>query len=182
MRPTTAFDETKPKNPYVYCVFSFGKRREAKKLMAIEKEPHFLKPTAMDRAFSRIFGALVGWGIGFKHNYVLEVRGRKSGRVFSTPVNLLLHQGRIYLCASRGETQWVRNARAAGRVALKKGSQSEGYAVREVPIAERPELLKEFLDRFATSVQRYYPVKKGAPVSAFEECAKTMPVFELIKI
>ncbi len=64
---------------------------------------------------------------------------------------------------------------------MAKGSHREEYAVRELPIAERAEPLKEFLDRFATSVQRYYPVKKGAPVSAFEECAKTMPVFELIK-
>src|ERR1700722_2391902 len=143
--------------------------------------PHFLKPTAMDRAFSQIYGALVRLGIGFKHNYNLEVRGRKSGQVFSTPVNLLDLHGKTYLCASRGETQWVRNARAAGRVTLVKKSQREEYTVRELPVAERAERLKVFLDRFATSVQRYYPVKKGEPVSAFEECAKTMPVFELIK-
>ena len=49
------------------------------------------------------------------------------------------------------------------------------------PYPSGQQLLKEFLERFATSVQRYYPVKKGAPVSAFEECAKTMPVFELNK-
>ncbi len=147
----------------------------------LESQPHFLKPTAMDRAFSQIYGALVKLGIGFKHNFILEVRGRKSGRVFSTPVNLLMLDGKTYLCASRGETQWVRNARAAGRVTLVKGSAREEYAVRELPVAERAEPLKEFLDRFATSVQRYYPVKKGAPVSAFEECSKTMPVFELIR-
>ncbi len=135
----------------------------------------------MDRAFSQIYAALVRLGIGFKHNYILEVRGRKSGKVFSTPVNLLDLNGKIYLCASRGETQWVRNARASGRVTLVKGSRREAYSVRELPIAERPEPLKVFLDRFATSVQRYYSVKKGAPLSAFEECAKTMPVFELIK-
>ena len=135
----------------------------------------------MDRAFSQVFATLVRLGIGFKHNFILEVRGRKSGRVFATPVNLLVHNGKTYLCASRGETQWVRNARAAGRVTLVKGSKREEYAVRELPVADRPELLKEFLDRFATSVQRYYPVKKGSPVSAFAECAKTMPVFELTK-
>jgi len=66
-----------------------------------------------------------------------------------------------------------------GRVNLVKGSTREEYAVRELPVADRPELLKEFLDRFAASVQRYYPVKKGSPVSAFTECANTMPVFEL---
>lgn len=135
----------------------------------------------MDRIAGRVFLAMLRAGIGFGHNYILEVRGRKSGKVFETPVNLLELNGKTYLCASRGETQWVRNARASGRVTLVKGSHREEYTVRELPIAERPEPLKVFLDRFATSVQRYYPVKKGSPVSAFEECAKTMPVFELIK-
>jgi deazaflavin-dependent oxidoreductase (nitroreductase family) len=144
-----------------------------------ETKPHFLKPTAMDRVAGHVFGALLRVGIGFGHNFILEVRGRKSGKVFSTPVNLLVYGGKSYLCASRGETQWVRNARASGRVTLVKGSRREDFTVRELPIAQRAEPLKEFLDRFATSVQRYYPVKKGAPVSAFEECAKTMPVFEL---
>ena len=135
----------------------------------------------MDRAFGQVYATLVRLGIGFKHNFILEVRGRKSGRVFATPVNLLAHNGKTYLCASRGETQWVRNARAAGRITLVKGPNREEFAVRELPVADSPELLKEFLDRFATSVQRYYRVKKGSPVSAFAECAKTMPVFELTR-
>jgi deazaflavin-dependent oxidoreductase (nitroreductase family) len=135
----------------------------------------------MDRAFSQIFGALVRMGIGFKHNFILEVRGRKSGRVFSTPVNVLIYQGKTYLCASRGETQWVRNARVTGSITLVKGSKRDEYAVRELPVAQRAEPLKEFLERFAASVQRYYPVKKGAPLSAFAECATRMPVFELVK-
>jgi deazaflavin-dependent oxidoreductase (nitroreductase family) len=135
----------------------------------------------MDRAFSQIFGALVRMGIGFKHNFILEVRGRKSGRVFSTPVNVLIYQGKTYLCASRGETQWVRNARVTGSITLVKGSKRDEYAVRELPVAQRTEPLKEFLERFAASVQRYYPVKKGAPLSAFAECATRMPVFELVK-
>ena len=135
----------------------------------------------MDRLAGQVFAALLRVGIGFQHNFILEVRGRKSGRVFSTPVNLLIHDGKTYLCASRGETQWVRNARVAGRVTLVKGSRRAEYPVRELPVADRPEPLKEFLDRFATSVQRYYPVKKGAPVSAFAECAGTMPVFELTR-
>jgi len=143
---------------------------------------YFLKPSAMDRIFGQIFGAMVRLGIGFKHNFVLEVRGRKSGKVFATPVNLLFLRGKTYLCAVRGETQWVRNARAAGRVTLVKASTREEYAVRELPVVERPEPLKEFLERFAMSVQRFYPVKKGAPLSAFAECAKTMPVFELTKL
>jgi len=143
--------------------------------------PHFLKPTAIDRFAGQVFTALLKLGIGFKHNFILEVRGRKSGTVYATPVNLLFLHGKTYLCAARGETQWARNARAAGRVSLAKGAAREEYVARELPVAERAEPLKEFLERFATTVQRYYPVKKGAPLSAFEECAKIMPVFELVK-
>ena len=149
--------------------------------MATDRKPHFLKLTAMDRMAGNVFTSLLKLGIGFKHNFILEVRGRKSGKVYATPVNLLFLGGKTYLCASRGETQWVRNARAAGRVVLVKGSTREEYAVRELPVDERALPLKEFLDRFAMSVQRFYPVKKGSPVSAFEECAKIMPVFELTK-
>jgi len=143
-------------------------------------KPYFLKPTAFERAMGKSFAALVRIGIGLPHHFLLEVRGRKSGKVFSTPVNLLQHNGRKYLVAARGETQWVRNARAGGRITLRKGSRRDQYGLREVPVAERPELLKLFLDRFAMSVQPYYPVPKGSPVSAFEQCAARMPVFELI--
>lgn len=143
-------------------------------------KPYFLKPSGFERAAGKTFAALVRLGIGMPHHFVLEVRGRKSGRVFSTPVNLLIHEGRKYLVAARGETNWVRNARAGGTVTLRKGSRNEEYKVREVAVAERPPLLKEFLDRFAFSVQQYYPVPKGSPASAFAECASRMPVFELI--
>ncbi len=142
--------------------------------------PYFERLSAFDRVVNGLFGILVGLGIGFAHSYVLEVRGRKSGRLFRTPVNLLLRGEQRYLVASRGETNWVRNARAAGKVALARGSERKSYRVREVPAAQRPEIIKDFLDRFALSVQRYYPVPKGSPVSAFVEIAARYPVFELI--
>lgn len=141
---------------------------------------YFQKLTPFDRIANGLFAILVGLGIGFAHSYVLEVRGRKTGRVFKTPVNLLVRDGRRYLVASRGETNWVRNARAAGRVALVKGSERKDYRVREIPAAERPEIIKDFLDRFALSVQRYYPVAKGSPTSAFVDIAGRYPVFELV--
>lgn len=148
--------------------------------MHSEAQRYFLKPNAFERAIGRLFGLALRVGLGFSHNYALEVRGRKTGRVFSTPVNLLVRNGKRYLVASRGETSWVRNARAAGKVALVKGSRREEFAVREVPAQDRPELLKEFVDRFALTVQRYYPVPKGSPASAFAEIAARYPVFELI--
>jgi len=78
----------------------------------------FQEPSSAKPVFNRLFGFLIGHGIGFCHNYLLQVRGRKSGRIYSTPVDLLEIEGRQFLVAPRGQTQWVRNAEAAGEVRL----------------------------------------------------------------
>jgi len=56
-----------------------------------DRETHFfMRPNVVERTFSRFFGFLVGTlGLGLSHHYLLEVRGRRSGRLYSTPVNLL---------------------------------------------------------------------------------------------
>jgi len=142
--------------------------------------PHFLKPSLTERVFNRCFAIAIGFGIGLAHNYVLEVKGRKSGRIYSAPVDLLEFEGRRYVVAPRGETNWVRNARAAGRVTLRKGRKGAEYAVREVGLALRPALLKAYLDRFALTVQRYFPVSRESPASDFAPIAERYPVFELL--
>jgi len=143
------------------------------------EKPYFIKESPLDRVFNRFFGFLVRLGIGAKYNYLLETRGRKTGRAYTTPVNLTEIDGRRYLVAVRGETGWVRNARAAGIVLLRKGSERVTFKVREIAVDERPPVLKEFLERYASQVQRFYPVPKGSPVEAFREMAPRAPVFEL---
>ncbi len=139
----------------------------------------FREPTAVEKIFNRAFGFLVGIGLGFSYSYLLQVRGRKSGKIFSTPINLLERDGKRFLVAPRGRTQWVRNAEAAGEVTLKKGSSREKFRLHTAPEAEKPELLKAYLDNFKREVQRYFPVKAGSPVEAFVELADNYPVFEL---
>ena len=41
--------------------------------------PVFREPTGVEKIFNRVFGFFVGLGLGFSHNYLLEVRGRKTG-------------------------------------------------------------------------------------------------------
>jgi len=139
----------------------------------------FQPPTATERIFNRAFGLLVGLGLGLRHNYLLQVRGRTTGRVYATPVNVLELHGRRWLVAGRGRTQWVRNAEAAGEVVLRKGRRRERCRLRPVPDAEKPEILRAYLGRFAPTVQRYFPVKAGAPLEAFAPVAARYPVFEL---
>ena len=139
----------------------------------------FQKPSAIEQLFSRVFGLLVGLGLGLSHNYLLQVRGRKTGRMYSTPVNLLSVDGEKYLVAPRGEAHWVRNARVSGEVWLKKGFRREHYLVKELSAPERPALLKEYLERYRTTVQRYFTVPVGSDEKAFEGISERHPVFRL---
>jgi hypothetical protein len=82
--------------------------------------PTFRAPTTIERIFNSVFGFLIGIGIGPSNKYLLQVRGRKSGKLFSTPINLLEIGGKRYLVAPRGQTQWARNAEAANEITLKK--------------------------------------------------------------
>ena len=144
--------------------------------------PSFRAPTAIERVFNRIFGFVVGMGWGFSYNYLLQVRGRKSGKIFSTPIDLLARGGKRFLVAPRGRTQWVRNAEAAGEVALKRGKQRERFRLRELSGPEKPEILKAYLDQFKREVQKYFPVPAGSPAEAFRELADNYPAFELISV
>jgi len=142
--------------------------------------PAFHPPTAIERIFNRTFGFLVEMGLGFSHNYLLQVRGRKSGKIYATPVDLLELNGKKFLVAPRGRTQWVRNAEAAGEITLKKGTAKSRFGLRFLATEEKLPVLKEYLDRFRREVQRYFPVPAGSPVEAFRDLAEKYPAFELI--
>ena len=140
----------------------------------------FRKPSALEALFNRAFGFLVGLGIGPAYMQLLQVRGRKTGRVYSSPVNLLRFNNRPYLVAPRGRTQWVRNAEATGEIVLKRGSASQKYRLQPISDAEKPEILKLYLESYKSAVQRYFPVPAGSPSASFAPIASNYPVFALL--
>ena len=146
--------------------------------MANASATAFLRPSTFERGLNRVVGALISLGLGLRHNYLLQVRGRKSGRIYSTPVNLLEIGNKLYLVCPRGRAQWVRNAEASGRVWLKKRRIQE-FALQAIPEVEKPAILKEYLERFESTVQRYFPVASGSPPEAFAPYAARYPVFDL---
>ncbi len=142
----------------------------------------FRTPTDIERIFNRVFGFLIGIGIGPSNKYLLQVRGRKSGKLFSTPVNQLDFAGKHFLVAPRGQTQWVRNAEAANEITFKKGSSRQKFRLRSLRGQEKLEVLKAYLDTFPREVQTYFPVPAGSPVEAFVSIADNYPAFELIPL
>jgi deazaflavin-dependent oxidoreductase (nitroreductase family) len=139
--------------------------------------PSFRAPSAGERIFNRVFGVVVGLGWGFSYNYLLQVRGRKSGKVYSTPIDLLELSGKRFLVAPRGRTQWVRNAEAAGEITLKRGKLQQKFKLRVLSDQEKPEILKAYLDQFKREVQGYFPVPAGSPVDAFRGLLDSYPAF-----
>ncbi|MFZ0215861.1 MAG: nitroreductase/quinone reductase family protein, partial [Candidatus Dormiibacterota bacterium] len=81
-----------------------------------------------DRVFNPLVALLTRAGISVLGSRVLRVRGRQSGEWRSTPVNLLTVDGRPYLVAPRGHTQWVRNLRVAGTGELVLGRRHQAFA------------------------------------------------------
>src|SRR5258708_14418605 len=142
--------------------------------------PTFREPTAIEKLFNRTLGFVVGLGLGPSHIYLLEVRGRKTGKLFSTPVDLLELQGKRYLVAPRGRTQWVRNAEATGEITLKKGRKRQKFRLHPIPDPEKPQILKAYLDTFKREVQTYFPIQAGSPAESFVAITGSYPAFELL--
>jgi deazaflavin-dependent oxidoreductase (nitroreductase family) len=142
--------------------------------------PAFREPTVVEKIFNRSFGFLIGFGLGPSHIHLLQVRGRKSGKLFSIPVDLLELEGHRYVVAPRGRTQWVRNAEAAGAITLKKGSTRQKFRLRPISGAEKLPILKAYLDTFRREVQRYFPIPAGSPLESLAAIADRYPAFELL--
>lgn len=129
--------------------------------------------------------ATVGWIIGRLGRspggaQLLEVRGRKSGQVRATPVNPLELEGHRYLLSPRGETQWVRNFRAAGEAVLRVGNHRDAIVlVRELEDAERMPVLRAYLDRWGWQVKGLIDAPKDATDAQLAAIAPNHPVFEI---
>jgi len=117
-------------------------------------------------------------GVSVWGSRVLYVRGRASGQWRSTPVNVLSHDGRRYLVAPRGQTQWVRNIRVAGGGELRVGKKVEKFTVTELADAEKPRILRAYLRRWKMEVGVFFGgVDANASDARLLEIAPGYPVF-----
>jgi deazaflavin-dependent oxidoreductase (nitroreductase family) len=124
---------------------------------------------------------LMRLGISVLGSRVLEHRGRRSGELHHTPVNLLTIDRTDYLVAPRGETQWVRNVRAAdGHLVLILGRRRRICTATEIPVSERPAILRTYLRRWKFEVGMFFDgVGPDASDAEFAAVAERHPVFAL---
>jgi deazaflavin-dependent oxidoreductase (nitroreductase family) len=143
---------------------------------------HYRAPGWFTRnVFNRVVQGLTRIGISVWGSRVLRVRGRKSGEIRTVPVNLLTLDGSRYLVAPRGETQWVRNIRAAGGHAeLALGRKIEPFHAVELADAEKPEVLRAYLKRWKAEIGVFFDgVSANSPQADVERIAPKHPVFRI---
>jgi deazaflavin-dependent oxidoreductase (nitroreductase family) len=116
----------------------------------------YVEPGRATEVFNTAVAALTRLGISVWGSRILSVRGRKSGQWRTTPVNLLTHDGHRYLVAPRGQTQWVRNLRAAGAGELRVGRRIEPIKPTELTDDEKPAVLRPYLKRWKFEVGVFF--------------------------
>jgi deazaflavin-dependent oxidoreductase (nitroreductase family) len=165
-------------------VFQPGRRAGANLVEAPARQAsaYFLRPSFIARIVNRLYGWITTIGFGLPNSYILQISGRKTGKVRSVPVNVLSYNGKLFLVATRGHTHWSRNALATRYIMLKRGRLRTEFRLRVVLDAEKPKILKAYANRFHRMAGRFFPLSASAPSSAFAPIAARYPVFELIRI
>ncbi len=142
---------------------------------------HYDQPGWFDRnVFNRAVAGMTRIGISVWGSRILEVRGRTSGEARQVPVNVLAFAGARYLVAPRGQTQWVRNLRAAGEGVLLVGRRRERFRAVEIPESEREPIIREYLRRWKWEVGRFFGgVGPGSTAEEIAAIAGDHPVFRI---
>ena len=138
-------------------------------------------PNLPARAGNRLIRWLAEAGISLAGTRALRVRGRKTGKRRAVVINLLTVDGRDYVVSPRGNTQWARNARAAGVVEMGPRWRSREIRIAEVGDNDKPPLLRRYLDRWYWEVRGH--IGGLTPESNDDElraAAASIPVFELV--
>jgi deazaflavin-dependent oxidoreductase (nitroreductase family) len=146
-----------------------------------EGQPHYKKPDWFTaHAMNPLIKGVHRLGISLQGSQTLAVRGRKSGEMRTNPVNPFELEGKTYLFSPRGNTQWVRNLRAAGGEGeLRRGRRARHFHAAEVPDAEKLPLIRLYVDKWAWEVKGFLGIDADASDEEIERIAPERPAFVL---
>lgn len=130
------------------------------------------------RAVNAVVRPLARLGLTGPRTHLLTVPGRRTGKPWSTPVSIVRVGGERWLVAPYGDRNWVKNARAAGWVELRRGRRRERLAVEELgPTAAVP-VLQEYY-RQGRVTRPFFDVSLESPTEDWLAEARRHPVFAL---
>ncbi len=138
------------------------------------------KPSALTRMSNKALGWLASIGLTPAHMVTIEVKGRRSGHARSTVVNVVEYEGERYLVSPRGESEWVRNVRAAGSEAVIRHRGRTKVKLLEIGATERAPIVKKYLKENALATKTHFGIGPDAPLEEFQRIAELHPVFRIV--
>jgi deazaflavin-dependent oxidoreductase (nitroreductase family) len=138
--------------------------------------PYRLSPGR--RAVNALVRPLARLGLVGPRTHLLTVPGRRSGKPWTTPVSLVELGGERYAVAPYGERNWVKNARAAGRIELRRGRKRQAFRVEELDAAAAVPVLREYYRRGLVT-RPFFGVTLDSTLEAWLAEAPRHPVFRL---
>lgn len=113
----------------------------------------------------------------------LEVPGRRTGTIRTTTLLTTVHDGRRHLVALGGESEWVRNVRAAGGHVVLGRRDRRAATLVELPPEQRPAVLRAYLvrnpRRRAQVARHYFGVGADPSDEELLAVAARYPVFRI---
>jgi hypothetical protein len=118
-----------------------------------------LKPPAMvTKIFNKLATYSTLWDV-----HTLEVARRDAVDPQRVPVIPLEYEGSLFVVSTRGESDWVKNVRAAGVVRLGQKGNFTTYAATEVPTGVRSAILTAYQKKAGREVNAYWKRAPGDP-------------------
>lgn len=134
------------------------------------------------RVLSAVLKSLMVAGIPLGPNRLVTIRGRASGLPRTTPLAVIRLSGRRWVWSPWGESQWVRNLRAAGRATIDERGRLDDVTAIELNPTERVGFFRDVLAPLARSIPGGFTfgrVVDGVDLHRPEEAAEGKVVFEL---
>jgi glyoxylase-like metal-dependent hydrolase (beta-lactamase superfamily II) len=136
----------------------------------------------------RLGPAATSLGLGPRDVITLEVPGRRSGVIRRTVLVRAVCNGEHYVVALAGESQWVRNVRAAGGRVVVGRRQRRAVRLVEVPPQQRAAVIRAYLLRWgrragsravAGEARYYFGVCADASLAEIQGVVEHYPVFRI---
>jgi deazaflavin-dependent oxidoreductase (nitroreductase family) len=145
----------------------------------VETGPRPYRKSLWRRALNTLVRPLAQLGLTGPRTFLLTVPGRRSGKLWSTPVSIVEDGGERFLVAPYGDRNWVLNARAAGWVELRRGRRRERLSVVELEPGEAVPVLRRYYE-LGRVTRPFFDVDLDSPDAEWLAEAPRHPVFGLV--
>jgi len=137
------------------------------------------RANAAARRWVRLYNRVFALGLFPRRWVVLEVAGRRTGRLIQTPVGMADVGDQWYLVSMLGECNWVWNVRAARGHAVLRRRRARAVRLVEVPVDERALVIKRYVEKVPGG-RPHIPIDRHQAVEAFQAVAAAHPVFRVL--